>query len=132
MRRAYEQYSSIDSDIAKNNFMTSLKEQNEVLYYRLILDHLNEMFPVIYTPTEGEAIANYSRQFRRPEGCFLNIDDIDRVEHDVAKFGAPDEIDLIVVSDGEQVSFHMRLVIIGDLAMHIRSSELEIKGWGPF
>ena len=59
VRRAYEQYKSRTSDIAKNTFMTSLKEQNEVLYYKLILDHLKEMFSIIYTPTEGEAIANY-------------------------------------------------------------------------
>ncbi|KAH6838684.1 hypothetical protein BKA58DRAFT_425238, partial [Alternaria rosae] len=52
VKRAYAQYSSRPNDLAKNTFMTSLKEQNEVLYYRLILDHLKEMFSVIYTPTE--------------------------------------------------------------------------------
>ena len=69
---------------------------------QLIQDHLKEMFPIIYTPTEGDAIANYSRLFRRPEGCFLNIEDQDRVEHDLAQFGKPEDVDLIVVSDGEQ------------------------------
>ena len=43
------------------------------------------MFSVIYTPTEGDAIANFSRLFRRPEGCFLNIDNIDRVSRDLAQ-----------------------------------------------
>jgi malate dehydrogenase (oxaloacetate-decarboxylating) len=104
VKRAYEQYSSRPNDIAKNTFMTSMKEQNEVLYYRLILDHLKEMFSIIYTPTEGEAIANFSRLFRRPEGCFLNIDDTERIEHDISQFGDPEDVDLIVVSDGEQVS----------------------------
>lgn len=52
MKRAYDQYSSRQDDLAKNTFMTSMKEQNEVLYYRLILDHLKEMFSIIYTPTE--------------------------------------------------------------------------------
>ncbi|KAF2742344.1 hypothetical protein M011DRAFT_412783 [Sporormia fimetaria CBS 119925] len=103
VRRAYEQYTSRPSDIAKNTFMTSLKEQNEVLYYRLILEHLKEMFSVIYTPTEGEAIAQYSQLFRRPEGCFLNIDDMDRIDDNIAQWGNPDDIDLIVVSDGEQI-----------------------------
>ncbi|KAF2274443.1 uncharacterized protein EI97DRAFT_451752 [Westerdykella ornata] len=103
VRRAYEQYSSRPTDIAKNTFMTSMKEQNEVLYYRLILDHLKEMFSIIYTPTEGEAIANYSRLFRRPEGCFLNIEDMDRIEDNISQWGEPDDIDLIVVSDGEQI-----------------------------
>ena len=70
---------------------------------QLILDHLKEMFSVIYTPTEGEAIADYSKIFRRPEGCFLNIDDADRVEDDIKQWGGPDDIDLIVVSDGQQI-----------------------------
>ncbi|EKG12965.1 Malic oxidoreductase [Macrophomina phaseolina MS6] len=103
VKRAYDQYTSRPTDLAKNTFMTSMKEQNEVLYYRLIHDHLKEMFSIIYTPTEGEAIANYSRLFRRPEGCFLNIDDIDRIPDDLDQFGPSDEVDLIVVSDGEQI-----------------------------
>jgi malate dehydrogenase (oxaloacetate-decarboxylating) len=61
------------------------------------------MFPVIYTPTEGDAIAGYSVLFRKPEGCYLNIEDKDRIPKDLDRWGAPDEIDLIVVSDGEQV-----------------------------
>lgn len=61
------------------------------------------MFPVIYTPTEGEAIADYSHVFRRPEGCFLNINEPEKVEADIAQWGGPDDIDIIVVSDGEQI-----------------------------
>jgi malate dehydrogenase (oxaloacetate-decarboxylating) len=59
---------------------------------------------VIYTPTEGDAIAGYSGLFRRPEGCFLNIEDKDRVSTDLKRWGTSGDIDLIVVSDGEQVS----------------------------
>lgn len=62
------------------------------------------MFSVIYTPTEGDAIQNYSRLFRRPEGCFLNIHDQDRIEQDLSAFGEHDDIDYIVVSDGEEVN----------------------------
>jgi malate dehydrogenase (oxaloacetate-decarboxylating) len=120
VRRAYEQYSSRPNDLAKNTFMTSMKEQNEVLYYRvrcfdiihelhaidiaqLIQEHLKEMFSVIYTPTEGDAIANFSRLFRRPEGCFLNVEDQDRIEDNLDQWGLPEDIDIIVCSDGEQV-----------------------------
>ncbi|KAH6662571.1 hypothetical protein B0J14DRAFT_570933 [Halenospora varia] len=103
VKRAYQQYSSRRDDLAKNTFMTSLKEQNEVLYFKLIQDHLKEMFSVIYTPTEGDAIQNYSRLFRRPEGCFLNIDNIDRVHDDLAQWGTPEDIDYIVVTDGEEI-----------------------------
>ncbi|EHL02264.1 putative NAD-dependent malic enzyme [Glarea lozoyensis 74030] len=57
------------------------------------------MFSIIYTPTEGDAIQNYSRLFRRAEGCFLNINDVDRVHEDLAQWGEPEDIDYIVVTD---------------------------------
>lgn len=101
--RAYQQYSTRSDDLAKNTFLTSLKEQNEVLFYRLASDHLVEMFSIVYTPTEGDAIQNYSRLFRRPEGCFLNVEDVDRVPHDLASWGKPDDVDYIVVTDGEEI-----------------------------
>lgn len=62
------------------------------------------MFSIIYTPTEGEAIQNFSRLFRRPEGCYLNIFDTDRVEENLAQWGKAEDIDYIVVTDGEEVS----------------------------
>ncbi|OLN85409.1 NAD-dependent malic enzyme, mitochondrial [Colletotrichum chlorophyti] len=103
LKRAYEQYSTRQDDLAKNTFLTSLKEQNEVLYFRLLQEHLPELFSVVYTPTEGDAIQNFSRLFRRPDGCFLNINDIDRVYHDLAQWGRPEDIDYIVVTDGEEI-----------------------------
>ncbi|PLB49567.1 hypothetical protein P170DRAFT_357783 [Aspergillus steynii IBT 23096] len=103
VRRAYQQYSSRPDDLAKNTFMASMKAQNEVLYYKLLQSHLKEMFGVIYTPTEGEAIKNYSSLFRKPEGCFLNINDQDRIEECLSNFGSSDEVDYIVVSDGEEI-----------------------------
>ncbi|KAI1431764.1 malic enzyme [Xylaria sp. CBS 124048] len=103
VKRAYQQYTSRPDNLAKNTFLTSLKEQNAVLYYRLLQDHLKEMFGVVYTPTEGDAIQNFSRIFRRPDGCFLNINDIDRVSRDLAQWGRPEDIDYIVVSDGEEI-----------------------------
>ncbi|KAI0397432.1 malic enzyme [Xylariaceae sp. FL0594] len=101
--RAYQQYSAQKDDLAKNTFLTSLKEQNAVLYFKLLQDHMKEMFSVVYTPTEGDAIQNFSRIFRRPDGCFLNINDIDRVSQDLAQWGKPEDIDYIVVSDGEEI-----------------------------
>ncbi|KAJ5295779.1 Malic enzyme NAD-binding [Penicillium antarcticum] len=103
VERAYQQYQSHEDDLSKNVFLASKKAQNEVLYYKLLQDHLKEMFGVIYTPTEGDAIQNYSRLFRRPEGCFLNIHDQDRIEEDLSAFGTADDIDYIVVSDGEEI-----------------------------
>ncbi|KAM3548245.1 hypothetical protein ARSEF4850_009526 [Beauveria asiatica] len=101
--RAYEQYSSCGDDLAKNTFMASMKAQNEVLYYKLLETHLKEMFSIIYTPTEGDAIQNYSRLFRKPEGCFLNIRDQDSIEQSLAANDNAEDIDYIVVSDGEEI-----------------------------
>lgn len=53
---------------------------------------------IVYTPTEGDAIQNYSRLFRRPEGCYLNIRDPDHVHHNLSQWGNPEDIDYIVVS----------------------------------
>ncbi|KAI9834144.1 MAG: NAD-dependent malic enzyme, mitochondrial [Phylliscum demangeonii] len=102
-RRAYQQYVSRQDALAKNTFMASMKEQNVVLYYRLLLDHLKEMFSVIYTPTEGEAIQNYSRLFRRPEGCFLSVLEREKVYDNLAQWGQADDVDYIVVTDGEEI-----------------------------
>ncbi|KAL9068902.1 MAG: hypothetical protein Q9161_005874 [Pseudevernia consocians] len=103
VERAYRQYCTRTDALAKNTFMTSMKEQNEVLYYKLIQEHLKEMFGIIYTPTEGDAIQNFSKVFRKPEGCFLNIYDQDRVEDNLAQWGDPEDIDYIVVTDGEEI-----------------------------
>lgn len=70
---------------------------------QLIQNHLKEMFSIIYTPTEGEAIQNYSSLFRKPDGCFLNIFDQGRIHDGLAQWGSPEEIDYIVVTDGEAV-----------------------------
>ncbi|OJJ61720.1 hypothetical protein ASPSYDRAFT_40251 [Aspergillus sydowii CBS 593.65] len=101
--RAYQQYKSRPNDLGKNTFMASMKAQNLVLYYKLLQSHLKEMFSVIYTPTEADAIQDYSRIFRKPEGCFLNVRDQDRIEESLDNFSSGDDIDYIVVSDGEQI-----------------------------
>ncbi|KAL2108268.1 hypothetical protein VUR80DRAFT_4067 [Thermomyces stellatus] len=101
--RAYQQYSSRPDALAKNTFLASMREQNEVLYYKLLQTHLKEMFGIIYTPTEADAIQNYSRLFRKPEGCFLSIDEPDKVDESLASFSGRNEVDYIVVSDGEQI-----------------------------
>lgn len=56
---------------------------------QLIQDNLKDMFSVIYTPTEGEAIQNFSRLFRKPEGCFLNIQEQDLVYDNLSQWGDP-------------------------------------------
>ncbi|ODQ64677.1 malic-domain-containing protein [Nadsonia fulvescens var. elongata DSM 6958] len=103
--RAYRQFQLCPNDLAKNAFCTSLKTQNEVLYYKFLYLHIKEVFPIIYTPTQGEAIEKYSHQFRRPEGCFLDIsyNTRENVENRLAAFGGTDDIDYICVTDSEGI-----------------------------
>jgi len=62
------------------------------------------MMPVIYTPTEGDAIQNFSELFRKPAGCFLNINDGERIYDDMAEWGNPEDIDYVVVSGSYSLS----------------------------
>lgn len=101
--RAYGQYSMLPSDLLKNAFCQSMKEQNQVLYYALITKHLEEMMKIIYTPTQGDAIMHYSKLFRRPNGCYLNINRPDLIEAGLSHWGRSEDIDYIVVSDGEGI-----------------------------
>lgn len=102
--RAYQQYSGRASDLDKWIFLTQLHDDNEVLYYRVVLDHLEEMLPVVYTPVVGTAIEEFSHLFRRARGVYLNIDDVAGIDAALEATGfGPDDIDLIVASDGEAI-----------------------------
>ena len=103
-RRVYAQYSRQRDDLAKNVYLTSLRDRNEVLFYRLLSEHVEEMLPIIYTPTIGQAIERYSHEYRRPRGVFLSIDHPERIEESLTNFGRDaDEVDLIVATDSEGI-----------------------------
>jgi malate dehydrogenase (oxaloacetate-decarboxylating) len=103
-RRAYRQLQDQGSDLAKNVYLEQLHDRNETLYYKLLGDHLAELLPVVYDPTVGEAIEKYSHEYRRPRGIYLSID---RPDDMAAAFGSleldPDDVDLIVCSDAEEI-----------------------------
>ncbi|KAG9222143.1 hypothetical protein CCMSSC00406_0009594 [Pleurotus cornucopiae] len=101
--RAYDQLMSRDTAIRKNTFLQSLKDQNWVLYYSLITQHLKELVPIIYTPTQAEAIANYSHLFRRSEGLYLTFNEQDTMERDYLEQTRGRDVDLIVCSDAEAI-----------------------------
>lgn len=103
VERAYNQLSFLKTPLDKNDFCSSMRVQNKVLFYELVRRHIRELVPIIYTPTEGDAIAAYSHRFRKPEGCFLDIDDIDSVEERLAHFGEDKDIDYIVVTDSSGI-----------------------------
>jgi malate dehydrogenase (oxaloacetate-decarboxylating) len=103
-KRVYAQYVRAKDDLAKNVYLTALRDRNEVLFYRLLSEHVDEMLPIIYTPTIGQAIERYSHEYRRPRGVFLSIDHQDLIEESLANFGrGADEVDLIVATDSEGI-----------------------------
>ena len=98
--RIYSQFRRQSSNLARNVLLNELHDRNEVLYYRVLSDHLSEMLPVIYTPTVGQAIENYSHEYRRPRGVYLSVDQPDLIERSLEAYGlGPDDVDLIVTTD---------------------------------
>ena len=65
--------------------LNELHDRNQVLYYRVLSDHLSEMLPVIYTPTVGQAIENYSHEYRRPRGVYLSVDQPELIEQSLER-----------------------------------------------
>ena len=103
-RRAWAQLQAQGNDLAKNVYMEQLHDRNEVLYYRVLLDHLAELLPVVYDPTVGDAIRRYSHEYRRPRGIYLSIDRPDDIEASFGSLGlGPGDVDLIVCSDAEEI-----------------------------
>jgi malate dehydrogenase (oxaloacetate-decarboxylating) len=80
LRRTYAQYSRQPDDLNKNVYLANLRDRNEVLFYRLLTEHIQEMLPIVYTPTIGQAIERFSHEFRRTRGVYLSVDAIEAVE----------------------------------------------------
>ncbi|MDA7936824.1 NAD-dependent malic enzyme [bacterium] len=99
--RAYEAYRGQATDLDKHVFLRQLQDENETLYYRLLLNHVQEMMPIVYTPIVGLACQKFSHIYRRPRGMFLSFPD--RGSLDGILSNAPDEVDIIVVTDGERI-----------------------------
>lgn len=104
VKRVYRQYTKQPTNLSKNIFMTQLRDRNEVLYYRLLAEHIEEMLPIVYTPTIGEAIEQYSAWYVRPRGVYLSIDRPEAMEESLLNYGlTADEVDLVVVTDSEGI-----------------------------
>jgi malate dehydrogenase (oxaloacetate-decarboxylating) len=102
--RAYARHRAEPTALAKQVALNELRDRNQVLFYRLLAEHLPELLPIIYTPTVGEAIATYSHQYRRPRGVYLSADRPDAIERSLASAGlGPGDVDLIVATDAEAI-----------------------------
>ena len=103
-QRSYRQYCEELDDLSRYIFLANLHDRSEDLYYRVLEDHLAEMLPIVYTPTVGMAIQKYSEEYQRPRGLYLCIDSMDTIDEAFDNFGAePDDIDLLVATDAEQI-----------------------------
>ncbi len=103
-RRVYEQFRSTGTMLGKFLTLNNLRDRNEVLFYHLLTTHLEEMLPVIYTPTIGEAIERFSHTYNRPRGVFLSIDHPDRLAQSRRNTGlGAEDVDLVCVTDSEGI-----------------------------
>ncbi|MFI5173850.1 MAG: NAD-dependent malic enzyme [Terriglobia bacterium] len=102
LERTYENYLAKTTNLERFIYLTSLQDRNETLFYRLVLDHIDEMMPVVYTPVVGEACQKYSHIYRKARGLYINYDQRDSIE----KILINSEIthpSIIVVTDGERI-----------------------------
>jgi malate dehydrogenase (oxaloacetate-decarboxylating) len=100
--RAYEAYKRKDEDLERHIYLRALQDTNEVLFYRLLLDHIEEMTPMVYTPVVALACQQFSHIYRRPRGLFISYPLCDSIPELLRNRPNP-EVDVIVVTDGERI-----------------------------
>ena len=100
--RMYVQYSEHHTNLSKNIYLHVLHDYNETLFYKLVRKHLEEMLPILYTPTVGEAVKRFSLELRKPKGLYISYKDRDRID-EILDNRLPPDVDLSVVTDGGAV-----------------------------
>ena len=101
-QRAYQQYTSFQEPLDKHIYLRRMQDTNETLYYHLIEQHIDEMMPIIYTPTVGDACEQFSDIYRCARGLFISYEQrhqIDDLLHNASK----NKVKVIVVTDGERI-----------------------------
>src|ERR1700758_3168544 len=100
--RAYEAYKRKDEDLERHIFLRALQDTNEVLFYRLLLDHIEELTPMVYTPVVAQACEQFSHIYRRPRGLFISYPLRDSIPA-ILRSRPNKDVDVIVVTDGERI-----------------------------
>lgn len=102
VQRCYMQYQSFDSAINKHIYLRAIQDNNETLFYRLLQEHLEEMMPIIYTPTVGDACEQFSDIYRSARGLFISYEDREHMD-DILRNATKRKVKVIVVTDGERI-----------------------------
>ena len=100
--RAYEAYQAKSTDLERHIYLRQLQDTNETLFYRFMLDHVEEMMPIVYTPTVGLACERFSQIYRRPRGLVVSYPLRDSIAK-ILRNRPNREVDVIVVTDGERI-----------------------------
>jgi malate dehydrogenase (oxaloacetate-decarboxylating) len=100
--RAYRAYQTKRTDLGRHIYLRQVQDSNETLFYRLLLDHIEEMMPIVYTPTVGLACQRFSEIYRRPRGLFVAYPSRDAIGEILRNRPHP-QVDVIVVTDGERI-----------------------------
>lgn len=102
VERAYMQYRSFDDALNKHIYLRAIQDNNETLFYRLIQKHIDEMMPIIYTPTVGDACEQFSDIYRSSRGLFLSWEERHQLD-DIVRNATKRKVKVIVVTDGERI-----------------------------
>lgn len=100
--RMYVQFNEHKSNLGKNIYLNVLHDYNETLFYKLINNHIEEMLPIIYTPTVGEAVQRFSLEHRKARGLYICYKDRNNIEK-ILDHRVPLNVDISVITDGEAV-----------------------------
>jgi len=92
-------------------YLAAVQDDNETLFFRVLVDHLQELLPIVYTPTVGQACQEWSRRFLRPRGLYITADDTGRIR-DLMRAVPQRDVGIIVVTDGG------RILGLGDLGLN--------------
>jgi malic enzyme len=101
LERVYENYRAKPNNLERYIHLASLQDRNEVLLFRLLIDHIDEMMPIVYTPVVGEACQKFSHIYRRARGLYISYEQRDRIEQILRNH--PRKPAVIVVTDGERI-----------------------------
>jgi len=102
VERAYLQYSSFKDPINKHIYLRNIQDSNETLFFKLLNRHIEEMMPIIYTPTVGEACERFSDIYRSNRGLFVSYTERDQMD-DILRNATKRNVKVIVVTDGERI-----------------------------